>query len=250
MIQSMPSEHTPPRGIAWLLVVGLMLSTASALAVDYADRTPGQEFLQKGLRAYDNGQYNIARREFLSAARWSDKLAQYNLGAMHYHGHGLERDPARAWAWFKVAAERDYPLFVDVAERVWGALDEAQRERATAIYENAILAEYGDAVTVPRTVDHMNRAKRRATGSRLGWAGAFLDVYEVDGGARYNPFTGQIEMLSATRHQGDQYYANELWDYEHIMRMEAFLFDAASRGDVTLGEFELVDDEIEPETDD
>jgi len=235
-----------------LLLLAAIVSPSAAFgwADDYADRTPGHQYLQKGARAYENGQYDVARREFVSAARWSDKLAQYNLGAMHYHGHGFDRDSARAWAWFKVSAERNYPLFVDTAEQVWNELDDAQRSRAMAIYEGDVLAEFGDAVTVPRTARHMARDRRKTTGSSLGWAGGLLDVYEVDGPISVDNSSGSIRMMNATRHQGHRYYAEEMWDFEHIMRMESFLFDAEHRGDVTLGDFEIIEDDADRGRDD
>lgn len=224
-----------------LFTAAVLVPTSPAWADDYADRTPGQRHLDDGLRAYNHGRYNFAKRQFLTAARWSDKLAQYNLGVMHYHGHGFEQDSAQAWAWFKVAAERDYPLFVDVADQVWDELDESQRRRALAILEDDLLVNYGDAVTVPRTVDRMRSRQRQATGSRVGWASAFLEVFEV-GGASFNPYTQQLKMFDARRYTGQEYYARDMWDFERIMKLESFLFDAESRGQVKLGDFHVIEE--------
>jgi len=228
-----------------LLAVACLLPFGASAEDNYAERTPGQEFLHKALRAYEDGQYRIAQREFLSAARWSDKLAQYNLGAMHYHGQGFERDWARAWAWFKISAERNYPLFVDVADHVWAALDDAERERARYIYEDELLLRYSDEVTVDRTIRFMRRDQRKATGSRLGWAGGFLEVIEPDGPVMIDPFRGTLEILSGTRYRGEEFYEKEFWDFERIMRLEAALFDAHTRGEVTLGDFEIIEDDAD-----
>ena len=62
-------------------------------------------------------------------------------------------------------------------------------------------------------------------------------------------YTQQIEMLTATRRRGDQYYADELWDYEQIMRLESFLFDPENRSEVTLGDFELIEEAQDREDD-
>ena len=79
----------------------------------------------------------------------------------------------------------------------------------------------------------------------LGVASGSLVVYQVDGGASYNPFTDRLTMYNATRTPGTEFYAAEKWDLERIMALEARLFDAESRGQVRIGDFHIIEDDPE-----
>lgn len=208
------------------IAMTLLLGGADAHAspFDFAQRTPGYPLVDKGSQFYSNGFYSGAIRHFERAAHWADKMAQHNLGVMHYRGDGVERDPARAWAWFELAAEREYPEFVGIADAVWAQLDEAQRERAQAIFEE-LRPDYGDETAVPRTRRRMERERRNVTGSRTGSVG---NVTVIDG-------TGT--------HDGEHYFAEEKWDFERIIELETRAFEALARGNVTIGELELLDEE-------
>lgn len=184
--------------------------------------------------------YGFAMRRFEKAAYWADKVAQFNLGVMHYHGQGVDVDPARAWAWFNLAAEREYPHMVTLAEQVWSELDGAGQERAVSIFESELLPEYGDEVAVRRTSRQMSREYRKATGSRIGATSGFLTVHEVKGPVIFNPYT-QTLSFDSTVFTGPEFYQPELWDFERIMAAEKWEFDAASRGHVLLHDVELED---------
>ncbi len=199
---------------------------------DIAEHTPGYQHNREGQRAWNNGNYFDARHRFERAAWWADKLGQYNLGVIHYRGDGVERDPARGWAWFKLSAERGYPDFIATAEAVWAELDEVQQKRAEALLEE-LKPRYGDAVAVPRTAEHMRRERRQVTGSRTGHVGS-IRVIDRSGRSR----------------DGSEYFAAEKWDFYQIVQLETQLFDAIARGRVELGEFEIIDDSDEPTSDD
>jgi hypothetical protein len=202
-----------------------------ASVFEFAEHTPGYRLVDEGTRFYETGFYSSAIRQFERAAHWADKMAQHNLGVMHYLGHGFERDPARAWAWFELAAERDYPEFVRTADAVWEELDERQRERARAIFEE-LEPHYGDDVAIERTQRRMERERRNVTGSRTG-------------------SVGNVTVLDRTgSHDGEHYFAEEKWDFRHVIRIERQVFDALDRGNVTIGALELVDGEDESTAED
>lgn len=208
------------------LAFGLLLTAAGASAspFDFAEHTPGYRLATDASRFYENGSYFTARHRFKQAAYWGDKLAQHNVGAMYYRGDGVERDPVRAWAWFELAAERDYPEFVAVANAVRSELDERQRQEADALLEE-LRAEYGDEVAVPRTRQRMERERRRMTGTRTGSVGR-LTVIDGRG-----------------THDAEQYFAEEKWDFDWIVRHERQVFDALARANVSIGPLQLVDDD-------
>lgn len=145
------------------LLVGLLTagSAASAQMFNFAEHTPGYRSLAEGNRFYENGGYFNAHQRFEKAACWAEKMAQHNLGVMGYSGEGVERDPARAWAWFQLSAERDYPEFVGIANAVRDELDPDAHRRGQRIREE----ERGSA-TATRSLYPEPRARWNATGAR------------------------------------------------------------------------------------
>lgn len=235
------------------LMVALLLSVAgTALASDYAERTPGHKHLSEGLDAYRAGHYFSAMSKFRNAARWADKLAQFNLGVMYLKGQGADPEPARAWAWFELAAERGYPHMVEIADQVWASLDESGQARARRIYEEELLQRYGDAVAVPKTASYLRREQRRATGSRVGFRGGNLQVIEVED-ARWNrgiPQASTALIVDGRKFRGDEYYDPAKFDIYNVIAAESTLFDAEQRGEVRLGEFRLIEDDASDSEDD
>jgi TPR repeat protein len=61
---------------------------------------------QKGITAYDSGDYETALREFESLAEQGDAYAQYKLGVMYDNGDGVSQDYKTAKKWVKLAAEQ------------------------------------------------------------------------------------------------------------------------------------------------
>ncbi|WP_256128262.1 tetratricopeptide repeat protein [Desulfolutivibrio sulfoxidireducens] len=62
--------------------------------------------LEEGKRAYREGDYAVALREFLPLAEAGDVTVQNQVAAMYYAGQGTDPDQAKAAEWFRRAAER------------------------------------------------------------------------------------------------------------------------------------------------
>lgn len=54
---------------------------------------------------YNQNNYRKAFKQFQQLAELGNKDAIYNIGVMHLHGQGVDKNPARAYAWFSLAAE-------------------------------------------------------------------------------------------------------------------------------------------------
>jgi len=218
------------RTVIFFVLVGALL-TSSAWAqsddISFAEHTPGYRHYTQAMASYRSGQYYSAKDKFKVAARWGDKLSQFNLGVMNYHGQGTPQNPARAWAWTKLAAERGYPKMLDMADQMYRGLSRAQRREARAILENELKPEFGDEVAIERTVARMERERRRATGSRTGAIGA-LTIIEPSGRTR----------------TGREFYRAEAWDFRQVVEAETRLFKGLDFGVVTLRDVE----DPEPET--
>jgi S1-C subfamily serine protease len=61
---------------------------------------------QKGLTAYDSGDFSTALREWEPLAQQGDADAQYFLGAMYFNGQGVSQDNKTAVKWYTLAAEQ------------------------------------------------------------------------------------------------------------------------------------------------
>ena len=62
-----------------------------------------QDF-QKGLEAFERGDYATALREFKALAEQGNAGAQNNLGLMYDNGQGVTQDDVQAHMWFNLAA--------------------------------------------------------------------------------------------------------------------------------------------------
>lgn len=81
-----------------LMIAIFSLSVMSA----YADNA-------KGETAYASGDYAVALSEFKKAAEAGDMNAQYNLGVMYEHGHGVDQSDLKAEEWYQMAADNGHP---------------------------------------------------------------------------------------------------------------------------------------------
>ena len=64
--------------------------------------------LQKGLDAYNRGDFATALKEWAPLAKQGNPDAQSNLGAMHYNGQGVSKNYKTATKWYKLAAKQGY----------------------------------------------------------------------------------------------------------------------------------------------
>ncbi len=61
---------------------------------------------QKGLDAYNSGNYTTALREWKPIAEQGNALAQSNLGVMYERGEGVVQDYKEAVKWYRKSAEQ------------------------------------------------------------------------------------------------------------------------------------------------
>ncbi len=78
-----------------LLIVSLAFATAPAFAG-----------FQEGMDAYQNGDYEIALREFHPLAEQGNVDAQFALGWMYKNGWGVSQDDKQALKWFRLSVKQ------------------------------------------------------------------------------------------------------------------------------------------------
>ena len=91
------------RRLTAILCLTLAVLLGSAGVCESAD-------LQKGLAAWNSGDYATALRELKPLAEQGDAYAQNNLGSMYEFGHGVPQDNKTAVKWYRLAAEQGHPV--------------------------------------------------------------------------------------------------------------------------------------------
>lgn len=140
------------------------------------------------IEAMERGDETIARRCFLRAARFGDKLSRAMIAEMYWTGSVGPRDRELGYAWMDLAAERGSTPWLIQRESYWRELDRSGRESAIRRGE-AVYAEYGDAVALPRLRERLRRGQRQVTGSRVGAVGSVVAIYPGSGAASLDIFT-------------------------------------------------------------
>lgn len=162
------------------------------ISAGFLSAHPDLRFRLLGLEKHKAGKREDAFRFFQYASQYADKPSQAMVAEMLWDGNGTPRDRALAYAWMDLAAERGYEGFIQLRERYWRQLDEAERARAIAEGE-AVYARYGDAAAKPRIAAVLRRERKGTTGSRTGAVGNLKIVVlgpagpeEIDGSKFYD----------------------------------------------------------------
>jgi TPR repeat protein len=143
-----------------IAVAMTVLSVSSVLSQDF----------QKGLQAYDAGDYLTALKEFLPLADDGDAESQYLLGTIFQDGYGIPQDFTEAAKWYSFAADQNhasaqlnlaalYYLGNGVPQDYQAAYDwsrlSAIQSNESAQFTLGLLYQYGDAVEQNNTKSHM-----------------------------------------------------------------------------------------------
>ena len=137
---------------------------------------PNERSRWNGLWSYSSQRYEQAREHFQRAARHGDKPSQLVLSMMHWHGEGGPRDPAVAYIWADLAAERGtVPEMLAFREMLWAELGETDRARVVQDGPS-MYREFGDATARVRTDNEVRRFSRNRTGSRTGSSAGSLSA--------------------------------------------------------------------------
>jgi TPR repeat protein len=112
--------------------------------------SPAWAGFQEGANAYNQGDYQTALNEWLTAANAGDPQAQNAIGALYDHGLGVLEDTAEAFRWYSMAAQQNYPL----AMRNLGSMYAAGRGVPYSLQQAQLwlgkAAAAGDQVAVSR----------------------------------------------------------------------------------------------------
>ena len=195
------------------------------LSAGFLSGHPDLRYRLLGLDEFKQGKHERALRFFQRAAFYADKPSQGMVAEMLWNGHGTQRDPALAYAWMDLAAERGYAGFLGLRERYWNALSEAEKNVALEAGQ-ALYAKYGDAAALPRIATALRREKKRVTGSRTGFVGS-VQIFV--------PGPGGFEQIDASK-----FYDERYWDPRQYQAWQDSIWMKPRVGRVSVGELQQV----------
>lgn len=155
------------RALRFGMLVTLLLSTAIATAVDsFPGAEPDRRVLkiqEKVDKLFEKGDYEraifIYREDLVPLG---DKFAQYMIGYMYLTGKGVEQDVPTAAAWYRIAAERGDPSFVQARDEVLPLLNEQQRTESDRLHYD-LHRQYGDVALLVSMIGKDLEILRRFT---------------------------------------------------------------------------------------
>lgn len=160
-----------------------------------------------------------------------DKYAQYMVGYMHLNAEGVARDRVEALAWYRLAAERDTPQFVDVRDRLATAMAPEEVAASDRVFAD-LWRRMSDRVLLVELIRRDMEILRRQTGSRIPGARATspMQILRPDGESvdpdYYRDVRARLEAriayLDTKVEVSDVVVAGEL---ERIRREEAAMRD-------------------------
>lgn len=99
-----------------------------------------------------------------------DKYAQYMVGFMHLNGEGVQKDRAKALAWFRLAAERGEPLLERIRDEVLQQMSAIEVSASDDIYLD-LWKNIGDHALIMDLIREDMNILRAQTGTRIPGGG-------------------------------------------------------------------------------
>lgn len=161
-------------------------------------------------KAAASGDWGDAARHFRIAARHADKYSQHRLSMLYWHGVGVATDRVEAYIWADLAAERGYPQFLAIREKMWAELT-PQQQADVPTRGGRFFDEYADVAAKPRVERAIAQGKRQMTGSRTGFD-AGLIISSIGPGNQLFGSVGGVNlktMYDASRTDPKKYWAFE-----------------------------------------
>lgn len=98
--------------------------------------------LDRGLAAYESGDYATALREWRPLADQGVALAQYNLGFMYDNGRGVPQDAPTAYMWVNIAAASGNKDATENRDKITRRMTPSQVEKGQDLTRACIAKNY------------------------------------------------------------------------------------------------------------
>ena len=174
----------------YLIVLSAVLALVPISAIQAQENdldTPLLRLQAKAEDLYRKGHWERAHFIYVNElAAKGDKYSQYMAGYMCMYGKGVKRDKVRASAWYRLAAERDAPEFVELRDQTLESMSEEEKLASDAIFLE-LRQRYSDLKLILNNIAVVREEiYDTPTGSRLARAGGSSSITVVD------PHTGSM----------------------------------------------------------
>ena len=200
---------------------------------------------QRADDAYADQSYKTAYRRYMKLAEVGDKFAQFRLAVMYEEGQHVEQDMIAAYAWSYLAAENRRKEYLSYHASIKAKLKpdqlEAARQRA-----GDLVAKYGLYRQAVEAEDLLVKTLRTCTGSRVGNTCDAVEVADFT----CNTQSDRVPSPSCLRigTMGLQsIVGNFPLQMRHVRQNLRDFMDRYNPGQVELGDFELIEEEVKPQ---
>jgi hypothetical protein len=184
----------------------LLLLPGLAVAVNLGEVRPTDtsslRLHEKAEGLYRDGHWKRAYFIYVNElAAIGDKYAQYMAGYMWLNGKGVPPDAVRASAWYRLAAERGSPEFVEVRDQLLESMSEADRETSDEAFI-ALRQEYSDLViALAQLRKERELLNYSPTGSRVSGNSSPVTIIDPRTGITItrSEFVGRVESRMQLR---------------------------------------------------
>ena len=107
----------------------LVIIAGALMSLTLPSSVAAQDF-DRGVSAYEAGDYLTALRELRPLAEQGDAVAQNYLGVMYYNGQGVPQNYQLAYMWFSLAAAKGGEGAASARDRAAGRMTREQIARA------------------------------------------------------------------------------------------------------------------------
>lgn len=136
--------------------------------IKMAANHPNEMYRLYAAKSAATGDWPYAAKMFRLASRYADKYSQHRLSLLYWHGVGVREDRVEGYIWADLAAERGYPQFLAIREKMWRELS-AEQQAEVAQRGKTMYAEFGDPAAKKRFQTALAQGKRKITGSHTGF---------------------------------------------------------------------------------
>ena len=134
------------------LAFSMLLSSGVAVAVDF----------NKGLKAYDSGDFKAALAEWVPLAEQGDAEAQYSLGIMHDVGEGVLIDYKRAYMWFNLSSYNGSGSATNKMDALTKKMSHAQIDKAQDMSRRCLESDYKYCGVTEKEAEKLAEAEKWA----------------------------------------------------------------------------------------
>lgn len=190
------------------ILIGLLTLFAGTVALSQNYKHfPGAAIDQKTMRAQERVDQLYERAEYARAlliyetelAPAGDKYAQYMVGYMNLAGKSVPPDRPAALAWYRLAAERGEPAFVQARDALYNTLSPEEVERSNSIFVD-LWQEIGDNRLILNLIRVDMEILRSRTGTRIpGGTTGQLTVINLTGRGGSERFYRDVQERMETR---------------------------------------------------